>query len=286
MIAMLVTACQHPVDPVQKPGTVGTPPRDSTTTKPGSTTSTPPGSATSTPSDGTVSVFRTLRITYAPTDFQEIQYDADGKPVRYASRMVYILGGNSIIQQRAYQFLYQANGAVNQLTIDGGGYLRYSYENNRISHVDEYTAKHQLVVIRMYQYSATNQLMQVDENFVRDKRETRKTYQYDSRGNLTLHSEFVKSPANGTYGLDAVTAFEEYDGGKHVENLLAEFPFLPGVTFRVNNYGRKIVRYKDGSEISRETYTYRYDKNGYPTQRVSHNAGGTLTATYTWTGSL
>lgn len=282
LTASLLTACTPAVDPATEPGNGGTSPRDTTVTKPGNSTTTPPGSATGSPSDGPVGVFKTFRISWSPTDFQEIQFDAADKPVRYSSKNLYVMGGNSIVQQRTYQFRYGSNGDVYQVDRVEGGYLRYTYQNNQISRVDEYTAKDRLSVSRTYQYSATNQLVQLDESFVLEKRETRKTYQYDARGNLTLLSEFVRSPADGTYRLDTTTAFEEYDAGRHVENLLSEFPFLPGVTFRTNNYGRKIGRYRDGSEISRDTYTYTYNGQGQPTQQIRRNTGGTLTATYTY----
>lgn len=83
--------------------------------------------------------------------------------------------------------------------------------------------------------------------------------------------------------METTTTFADYDGGKHVENLLAASPFLPGVTFHVNNYRTKIVRYYDGQQISRETYTYAYNARGKPTQRTTHYAGGALVvATYSY----
>ncbi|GAB2595968.1 hypothetical protein [Spirosoma areae] len=275
LIALLAAACHHPVDPARESGTVGTPPRDSTITK--------PGSSTGTPSDGTVRVFKTLKIAWSNTDFQEIQFDAADKPVEYTSQ--YLANqGTGRVQRTVYQFLYGPDQRLNRVNIVGGGYVQYHYEGNQVARTDEYSSAGERLKLHQYGYSPTNQLLQVDtEDRFNGLQETRQTYQYDSRGNLRVVSQFVKSPASGNYALETTTHYGNYvDDGKHVENLLTTYPYLPDVTFRVSNYGTKIVRYKDGSEISRETFVYTYNEQNYPIQRVSRSAGGTLTATYSY----
>ena len=283
LIAMLAIACQQPVDPVKESGAVSTPPRDSTITKPGSSTSTPPGSSTGTPSDGTVRVFKALKIAWSTTDFQEIQFDAADKPVQYASQYV-ANQGTGRVQRSVYQFLYGPDQHLNRVNIVGGGYVQYLYAGDRVTRTEEYSSAGERLKLHQYRYSATNQLLQVDtEDRFNGLQETRKTFQYDSRGNLRVVSQFVKSPASGDYALETTTHYGNYlDDGKHVENLLTTYPYLPDVTFRVSNYGTKIVRYKDGSEISRETFAYTYNEQNYPIQRVSQSAGGALTAIYSY----
>ena len=271
ILAIVTMNCHRPVDPVKETGGVGMNPSDSTITKPGNSTST----------DGPIGVFKRLKISWAPTDFQEVQFDADNRPVQYISQALYNQGTGDV-QRHVYQFLYQPNGDVYQVTLDGKGYLSYLYEHNRISRIEEYTAKQQLVVVRSYQYSATNQLIQVDEHYIADKKETRKTYDYDARSNLHHVTEFTKSPATGAYVLEMTTTYDDYDDGKHVENLLAEYPFLPGITFRANNYRRKVVRYKDGTELSQVRYQYQYNSQGYPVQQTVSEYPNSRTATYTY----
>ncbi len=282
--ALLATACHRSsVEPIKLPGDTGSVPGDSTGSKPGTPNGPLPGDSTGPKPGGPVGVFKTLKIAWSSRDFQEINADAEGKPVQYTSQYV-ASQSTGRVQRTVYQFLYGPDQRLNRVDIAGGGSVRYLYEGDRVTRTEEYSSAGKRLNVHGYAYSTTNQLLQVDtENRTNGLQETRQTYQYDSRGNLRVVSQFVKSPASGDYALETTTHYGNYlDEGKHVENLLTTYPYLPDVTFRVSNYGTKIVRFKDGSEISRETFVYAYNGQGYPTQCVRSGPGGTLTSTYSY----
>jgi hypothetical protein len=303
MMALIVAACNRSAtELVPAAGNSGKPAGDSTGTNPGNnkpdgdSTGTNPGKPSDRPSDKTgtkpddpVGIFKSLKISYASSDFQEIQSDANGKPVQYTSQ--YLANqGTGQVKRTVYRFQYGSDARLSRVdqTIQtgnnpvSGSYVLYQYEGNKVVRTDEYSTAGNPLASRTYHYSAGNQLVQIDEKNTLSKVELRKTFQYDGLGNLIIFAEFTKGSPEGGFVLETTTSFEGYDHQKHVENLLTTFPFLPNVTFRVNNYHTKIVRYKDGSEISRETVDYAYDANGYPTQKTVNGNGGTLTGKYTY----
>lgn len=205
LLLMLLTGCKHDVDPEKRPDPISNPP-SSGTTSPGSGTTTQPDNATSTPpgsstgNDGPVHAFRTFRITYATNDFQEVQYDAADQPVYYQSQATTMQGGNGMVLQRQFQFIYQANGQLQQVTQVGGNYFVYQYgPSNQISRVDEYTAKGRPLITRTYQYAANGQLVQLNHASQTDNYVARKTYQYDALGNLTTYTDWIKLPGKDEY---------------------------------------------------------------------------------------
>ncbi|MVM33851.1 hypothetical protein GO755_27695 [Spirosoma sp. HMF4905] len=281
ILALLTTACKHDVDLLKAPDPISSLPGSGTATQPNSSTTTQPGSGTTT--DGSVGVFRTFRIAYAANDYQEVQYDAANQVIYYRNQATTVLGGNGMMQQREYQFLYQPNGQLKRVDLRGAGYFLYQYSpTNQVNRVEEYSAKGRLLFIRTYQYSAIGQLVQLDAQSMTDSYVGRKTYQYDQSGNLTTCTDWVKIPGTDDYRIETVTTYADFDRGKHVENLFAAFPFLPNVTFYANNYRTRIVRYRDGNEIGRETYVYMYDAEGKPKQRTTYYSGGSLSATYSY----
>ncbi|MBD2703076.1 hypothetical protein IC229_20685 [Spirosoma sp. BT702] len=270
---LLIQACQHRVGPTNEPGSIGHPSNDSIISKPGNSDG----------PDGQVGVFKTLKIARTDTDYQMIQFDAARKPVQYVNQHV-VDQETGAVRRSTYQFLHGLDGRLYRVNTVGGGYVVYLYGDNAggpVLSTEEYDGKGEPLVLRAYSYSGDNRLIAIDQRRDDGSPPTRRTYQYDSRGNLSLISDFVMD-TQFRYVLETTTSFEDYDNGIQVENLLAEFPFLPGVTFHRNNFCTKVIRYKDGREISRETATYTYNKQGLPTQKVSRVRAGTLTTTYTY----
>ncbi|MFD1140172.1 hypothetical protein ACFQ4C_03595 [Larkinella insperata] len=272
------------VDTVKTPGK---PQSDSTTTNPGKPSDPKPGDSTGT--GDPVSVYKSMKISYSALDFQEVKYDAKGTPVQYASQYMFNQGTGEV-KRMVYDLQYDANQRL--IRLDQTNYLDtrkisstytlYHYTGNQVARTEEFAVDGTLLVSRTYRYSAAGQLVQLDHKSRNFKNALRRTFQYDGTGNLTTMSDFYNVGPDGGYELELAISFADYDHQKHVENLMANDPFLPSVTFRVNNYHTKIVRSKDGKEISRQTVDYAYNAEGLPIQRTTHGAGGTLTATYTY----
>ncbi|MFC5408779.1 hypothetical protein ACFPMF_05640 [Larkinella bovis] len=236
-----------------------------------------------------VSVYQRTRITWAPSDYQEIRRDAAGVPVHYTSQYLYAMGTDQV-RRTDYQLQYDSAQRLTRVdqSIQIGKnpatrlYTLYQYEGNQLTGSEEFSSAGYRLASYSYQYSAPNQLRQIEETHYNSQKQSRKTFQYDGQGNLTTLSIYWKSVQDATYKLETVTHFEQYDNQKNVENLFTLFPLLPGVQFRANNYQTKIVRAKDGTELSRETVRYLYNEQGYPTQKTVTGAGGSLTATYSY----
>lgn len=299
LTALTIAACNRSATELSPlPGDSGKPSTDTTTApnKPdGDSTVTNPGKpADPKPGDSTgtgdpVSVFKSLKIAYSSIDFQEVQHDANGTPVQYTSQYLYNQGTGDV-RRLVYRFQYGADQRLNRLDQAfflgrnqyASTYTLYHYAGNQVARTEEFAVDGTLLVSRTYQYSAAGKLVQLDHKSRNSKNALRRTFQYDGAGNLTTVSDFYNSALDGSYVLETTTTYGDYDNQKHVENLLSTTPFLPAVTFRVNNYHTKVVRYKDGKEISRETVDYAYNAEGEPTQRTTSGAGGKLTATYTY----
>ncbi|MGV3556900.1 hypothetical protein [Larkinella arboricola] len=299
MAALTVAACNHSATELApRPGdsgkpsadtvkTPGKPQVDTTTTNPGKPSGPKPGDSTGT--GDPVSVYKSMKISYSALDFQEIQYDATGTPVRYTTQYMYNQGTGDV-KRTVYSLQYGADQRLNRIdqTLYLGNkqiattYTLYHYTGNQVDRTEEFAVDGTLLVSRTYRYSAAGQLVQLDQKSRNSKNALRRTFQYDGKGNLTTMSDFYNVAPDGGYALELTFTFEDYDNQKHVENLMATTPFLPAVTFRTNNYHTKIVRSKDGKEISRETVDYVHNAKGLPTQRVTSGAGGKLTATYTY----
>lgn len=236
-----------------------------------------------------IGVYHNTKITWSPTDFQEIQTDAAGTPVQYTTQYQAIQGSDQV-RRTTFQFQYNSEQHLNRVdqTIQFGtnaaikSYILYHYEGNQVARTEEYASSGKRVASRTYQYNANRQLTQIDENLLNSQMTLRKTYQYDNRGNLTVVSDFVRNAQNDGFTLETTTQYDNYDNQKHVENLLTTTPFLPGVTFRKNNYQTKTVRHRDGTILSRETVRYTYNEQGYPTERTLRGPGGSLTSTYSY----
>ena len=303
MAALTVAACNRSATELApRPGdsgkpsvdttkTSGKPNGDSTTTNPGKPSGPKPGDSTGT-NPGTsdpVSVYKSMKITYSALDFQEVQYDAKGTPVRYTSQYMFNQGTGEV-KRTVYSFQYGVDQRLNRLnqTLYLGNkqiastYTLYHYTGNQVDRTEEFAVDGTLLVSRTYRYSDAGRLVQLDHKSRNSKNALRRTFQYDGNGNLTTMSDFYNVAPDGGYALEMTITFEDYDNQKHVENLISTTPFLPAVTFRVNNYHTKVVRSKDGKEISRETVAYAYNEAGLPTQRTTSGAGGKLTATYTY----
>jgi hypothetical protein len=273
MIELVMQSCQSRILQTNEPGSAGKPSTDSTITKPGSPTG----------PDGQVGVFNTIKITRADTDYQTIQFDAAGKPMQYTNQYLFNQGTGAV-RRTTYQFIYGSDGRLSRVTTSAGTYVVYKYDDNLASPVrstEEYAANGKLLIFRNYNYSTSNRLIEINQQRTDGSAPTGRTYQYDVRGNLSQVTDFVMN-SKAEHVIETITSYEDYDNGKQVENLLMEFPFLPDVTFHRNNFHAKVVRYKDGREISRETNTYAYNDQGLPTQKVSRSGANTLTATYTY----
>lgn len=240
-----------------------------------------------TPSDS-ISVFKKLKISWAATDYKQVEYDASNTPIRYTRQNLYVQGTNEV-RKVVYDLIYTGK-QLTRVEASNGSYVNYSYEADQVNRTEEFSANGKLISTRQYQYFPDNRLSRLDETQIVGNQpvETAKTFTYDERGNLSQVVDATKDAQTGTYRTELITRYSDYDSHKSVANLWILYPLLPNVTFQVNNPASitQYIKGPDGAEMQlhRSNYVFRYNTEGYPVTHTETDPGGTLTATYTYVG--
>jgi hypothetical protein len=99
-----------------------------------------------------VELYRRLKMQWAPTDYREIFFDAQGQPVRMVTEAQYIQG-SEVTKKIVYEFLNGEDGKVKRLTLDNGSYVNYTYEGDRLKTTEEYTRNNLLLTTSNYHYT-------------------------------------------------------------------------------------------------------------------------------------
>ena len=103
------------------------------------------------------------------------------------------------------------------------------------------------------------------------QRQLKRTYEYDTKGNLTAVREYYLNVGTDAFVQTEVTTFEGYDDKKNPEGQLDVYPYLPHLRLRVNNPGKKVrTSTVDGNRATWiEEYTYEYNAEGYPLKKIT-----------------
>ncbi|GAB4037480.1 hypothetical protein [Spirosoma jeollabukense] len=233
-----------------------------------------------------INVFNRVKMSWAPTDYKEVEYDASKKPIRYTQQNLYNQGTGEV--RKVVHNLIYSGMQLTRLDVSDGSYVTYSYDGDKVSRTEEFSANGKLVATRTYQYFPDNRLKRMDEINLGGARkvETAMTFAYDNKGNLIQLVDLTKYPETGTYQVEMVTRYTNYDSKKNVSNLWALYPLLPNVTLQVNN-AATVTQYlegPDGAEMLFHTsqYVYQYNAQDYPTSHTHTDSGGVLTATYSY----
>ncbi|WP_143100855.1 hypothetical protein [Spirosoma endophyticum] len=166
--------------------------------------------------------------------------------------------------------------------------MTYSFDGDNVSRSEEFSVNGKLVATITYQYFPDNRLKRVEETNIGGARkiETAMTFAYDNKENLMQMVDLTKYPETGTYQVEMVTRYTNYDSKKNVSDLWTLYPILPTVTLQVNNAATvtQYIEGPDGAEMLFHTsqYVYQYNAQGYPTSHTHTDPGGTLTATYSY----
>ncbi|GAA4408241.1 hypothetical protein GCM10023187_29830 [Nibrella viscosa] len=230
-------------------------------------------------------VLKLKKLSYSANDYHEVAYNADGAISRYHNQYLYN-PADGYIQKFTSDFQYDANKRLVRLNRNHGSYVKYFYEGDKVVKTEEYNSYNELIGSHTYQYAVDRLTASYDVtiNVSQNRRfESKTTFEYDTKGNLTNRSLFNRNLETGEYKLDFSILYSNYDDKKFVENLTEVNPYLPGVVFKVNNPGLKVLKNRDGYELTgREQYSYTYNADGYPLTRRTTGAGGTMNATYSY----
>ena len=215
---------------------------------------------------------------------QLIEYNEEGLLVRYTSN-----SNNEFI----HNFEYDANKKlVNQTTNKWGSY-HYYYNGEVLTKVVQTDLLDRPLKEFQLAFNAQNQLIEshgFNVSLEGDKVEYMKvTYEYDQKGNIAVLKNFVKNSTSGRFELETALHFEDYDNKKNSMPFWVS-PYLPQITFWVNNPGKKYGISKNGEKmVNSEVYNYNYNEAGYPVSKTTSIDTGegkilSYTGTFTYTG--
>lgn len=228
----------------------------------------------------------TIRLSWSPLDWQEWTHDASGKLLRYGNQYNWVQGTNEV-RRLAYEFGYGPTGHLLRLEthVQGtlGTYVVLEYDADRLVGAAEFRPDGRLVARYQYRFSDQRQLIeQVETRQGTTWRQTRHTFAYDGRGNLTEVREWGRSNENVPFALQTRMTYEQYDDRPATpDQLFQTYPYLPDVRFRVNNPGLRRVFGADGQPLpGTERYLYTFDAAGRPATKTVTGEGGTRTGQF------
>lgn len=221
-----------------------------------------------------------LRLDYADTDFQEVEYDTAGLPQHYVSQYLYIQGTGEV-KRLEFTFKYGPDKRLYRLNGSDGSYTQYMYEGGLVAHAERYDQAGKPRSLVTLRYNTANQLTEMEEAFYADHRNVRSEYQYDANGNLSQLKLTERTGETAPWQPTFTFFYSGYDDKKNPENLWACDPLIPQIKLRQNNPGLEVVHDRVG-ETSRKQHTYTYSAEGYPLTRTTTAPGGTLTTRYNY----
>ncbi len=242
-----------------------------------------------TPRESEPPAARVKQITYAPTDFQSFEYDATGRWSRYYTQWQYVQNDPGIIQKLTYDLHYDKANRLIQLTRVEGGYpVDYYYENGKLAKTEERNHKNEVEVRRTYSFEGDRLLEEKLETNLASGESAGYTirFEYDAKGNLVKETTLAPKASGQALEVYSSIEYSDFDTKKNPDNKLMRFPYLPWVTFHINNPGRKTTKGANGKIISEEILTYQYDSSDYPSQKkrklIYDGVSAELTASYSY----
>ncbi len=228
---------------------------------------------------------RLRRITWAPTDFQEYAYNADGLLAKYTSQWLYIMGTDQVKRLETV-FEYDAQQRLIKTTTNGGPPVRYFYQGNALHRTEEYDPQGEVSVTHYYAFESGQRPSQKRDVYA-DGTEVMTTYNYGQGMNLATEKIYQKNDSTGKLEFAFSIHYEGFDDKKHPEAGTSPNPYLPGAAIWANNYTLKTMRGKKGEPLQPgKQYTFTYNEAGYPVRKTVKNLGDepgpVLTATYTY----
>jgi YD repeat-containing protein len=225
------------------------------------------------------------KAMYSDRDFQQFEYDAQGRIAKYVSQWQSVQSDPSKITRIDNVFVYDAAGQLTSVR-NQAGESRYQYQNGKISTIETYATNTKLLSTMRIKWNDKNQVTEREEVIPVSLRSpdgpeaTKWLYSYDLKGNCVKMEYFYQK--NGQYQLFETTVFSEFDNAPNALDVVAFSPFLPSTVFQVNNPGRMTVTFALNPSYQQSvTHQYRYNDKGIVTERNTTRQGnGTITTRF------
>lgn len=191
---------------------------------------------------------------------RNMQYDLQGRlaALSYADQ-----------QWHGYTIVYSGNKPA-RLDFNGGGYLLYTYEGDKVVAANRYYGENQVNYRYTFEYANDILVKQKQWSYATSSGGflTVNEYKYDGHGNLV---ELIVFGAESGKEADLVKShtitWGQFDDKPNPMPYAESSIYLPGVKLFVNNPG-----YRNTSS-AKELYTYTYHASGMPKQRLAKVQG-------------
>ncbi|WP_276366715.1 RHS repeat domain-containing protein [Chryseolinea sp. H1M3-3] len=221
--------------------------------------------------------------------YRELVYDASGKISELAIVTKFVNGSE---MKSVQTLIYDNSGKLTESTTDTGYRMTYSYDGvGRVSKTDEYVNG---------TWSQLHEYVYNDKGFLKESITyqnipeeggvipvAKDTYTYDANGNVTFQTLYHYTPFGIEAKVTSTFTFSGYDNKINTEEYFDVHPFNPFVKFRKNNPGKMVVQNAHGTTSVVETYEYKYNEQGFATEKTSyvimHNGNsGSYTTKYSF----
>lgn len=213
------------------------------------------------------------KVVYSDSDFQQFEYDAEGRITKYLSQWQSVQSDPSKIARIDHVFAYNT---VGQLTTVRGqeGESRYQYQNGKVSGIQTYALNGKLLSTMYIKWNDKNQVVEREEIIPVGVRlpdgpeATKWLYGYDNNGNCVKVEYFYQK--DGKFQLFETTVFSEFDNAPNALDVIAFHPFLPSAVFQAHNPGRQLVTFALNPSYQQSVrHQYRYNTKGIVTERTT-----------------
>ena len=214
--------------------------------------------------------YKKLTISWAATDFKEYDYNEKNQLTRYYFQYMYVQNDPKRIKYFDYRFTYDEAGKLTRSTYNDKIKTVYEYQGNVLKYAKEYNLNNELLAEHEFTFNNPSQLVELISrtSYGNISRVLKYIYEYSAEGNLVLIKQFYFD--KGEFLLTLTYHWDLFDNKAYLENATSFNPYVPGIQYWKNNFGRKIVKDKNGNRVgAMENYSYSFNSIGNPLSKTT-----------------
>lgn len=222
------------------------------------------------------------RLAWSDIDFQRLTYNDQGQVAQLHSQWQFVQNDPTQIRQITYDFQYDAQHKLAEVTSSDGPVTKYFYQGDRIQKVQQiipgtglekeentYTTSNGRIVqgIRRLTNLATGETTIFKLMFG-----------YDAKGNLNKVDNYVQEPGQ-PFKWYQTFVYSDFDNKMNTTSWMLRTPYLPQIRWQINNPGKMTLMMPNlPGKVT--TYTYTYNQQGLPASKTTMESGVSLRVFY------
>ncbi len=223
------------------------------------------------------------KVSTDPLEYQLFTYNNNKELATYTLQYI-----NNVVDRTVSTLetvlTYESGKLVKQQSQSGT--QAYFYTLNRLDSIRSTAVSGRWISTIIPTISQQNQLVSILElmkpNAYDAPNALRIDYEYDALGNLIDEKTYCRYQTGPAFVLVDHTVFLSYDNKINAEGYTYTSTFIPGIVMMKNNPG-KVVSYARNNSVTYEAnYTYKYDADGYVTERKKNLLGSNVELIFTY----